>query len=68
MDSKRKVRHVERYIHRCSIGDWFVLYQMSRNMNRRYVEEYVTLRMITHPFYKMDEETNEEGWIRSGLP
>ena len=36
LDSKRKVRHVERYIQRCSIGDWFVIFQMSRNMNRRH--------------------------------
>ena len=30
------LRHVEHYAKHCSIGDWFVLYQMSRNMNTRY--------------------------------
>ena len=29
------LRHVEHYAKHCSIGDWFVLYQMSRNMNTR---------------------------------
>ena len=31
------MRHVQHYAKHCSIGDWFVLYQMSRNMNTRYV-------------------------------
>lgn len=32
------MRHVEHYVKHCSIGDWFVLYQMSRNMNTRHVQ------------------------------
>ena len=34
--SKARVRYVEEFIKHCSIGDWFVLYQLSRNMNKRY--------------------------------
>ena len=37
------MRHVEHYIKKCSYGDWFVLYQMSRNMNRRFFAEFLTL-------------------------
>lgn len=33
--SNLNMRHVEHYAKNCSIGDWFVLYQMSRNMNTR---------------------------------
>ena len=29
-------RHIEHYIEHCSLGDWLVLYQMSRNMNKRF--------------------------------
>ena len=29
------VKHIHHYIDNCSIGDWFVLYQMSKNLNRR---------------------------------
>ena len=28
---------------KCSIGDWFVLYQMSRNMNQRFFAEFLAL-------------------------
>ena len=31
---KRRVRRVEKFVKRLKIGDWFVLYQMSRNMNQ----------------------------------
>ena len=27
--------HIIQYFRDCSIGDWLVLYQMSRNMNKR---------------------------------
>ena len=27
----------------CSYGDWFVLYQMSRNMNRRFFSEFLAV-------------------------
>ncbi len=37
------MRHVEHYAKNCSIGDWFVLYQMSRNMNRRFFAEFITV-------------------------
>jgi hypothetical protein len=30
-------------ISRCSYGDWFVLYQMSRNMNRRFFSEFIAV-------------------------
>ncbi|XP_071747044.1 innexin inx2 isoform X3 [Lepeophtheirus salmonis] len=36
------IRHIEHYIKHCSFGDWFVLYQMSRNMNRRFFASFVT--------------------------
>ena len=37
-------RHVKHYItKKCSIGDWFVLYQMSRNMNQRFFAEFLAL-------------------------
>jgi hypothetical protein len=31
------------YFYRCSFGDWFVLYQMSRNMNRRFFSEFISV-------------------------
>ena len=33
---------VKSYVTTCSVGNWFVLYQMSRNMNRRFFAEFLT--------------------------
>lgn len=41
IDSKTKVRHLEAYIRQAGIGDWFVLYQMSYNMNRRFYTDFL---------------------------
>lgn len=55
-------RHVEHYIKKCSFGDWFVLYQMSRNMNRRFFAEFLTLlsRRVNPDPEIIDEEEEEE--------
>ncbi|TRY78246.1 hypothetical protein TCAL_06746 [Tigriopus californicus] len=37
------MRHIKHYVERCSIGDWFVLYQMSRNMNTRFFAEFLVV-------------------------
>ena len=41
--SSNNTYHIKHYILHCSIGDWFVLYQMSRNMNRRFFAEFLTI-------------------------
>ena len=37
------MRHIQHYVATCSIGDWFVLYQMSKNMNKRFFAEFLAL-------------------------
>jgi hypothetical protein len=32
---------IKEYITKCTIGDWFVLYQMSKNLNRRFFYEFL---------------------------
>ncbi|XP_059095142.1 innexin inx2-like isoform X1 [Tigriopus californicus] len=39
--------HIMHYIHNCSIGDWFVLYQMSKNLNKRFFAEFLALLAMT---------------------
>ena len=41
--SDENMKHVRHYTKHCSIGDWFVLYQMSRNMNTRFFAEFLTV-------------------------
>ena len=42
------VKQVRYYVEHCSLGDWLVLYQMARNMNKRFFAEflYVLARFI----------------------
>ena len=40
-------KHIQHYIYHCSIGDWFVLYQMSKNLNKRYFAEFLALVAMT---------------------
>jgi len=41
------IKHIQHYIHFCSIGDWFILYQMSKNMNKRFLAEFLALLAMT---------------------
>ena len=41
------VKHIKHYVHHCSIGDWFVLYQMSKNLNKRFFAEFIALLAMT---------------------
>ncbi len=41
------VKHIRHYVKHCSIGDWFVLYQMSKNLNRRFFAEFITVLALT---------------------
>ncbi|XP_040575378.1 innexin inx2 isoform X1 [Lepeophtheirus salmonis] len=44
------MRHIQHYVLNCSIGDWFVLYQMSKNLNKRFFAEFIALTaMIVNP-------------------
>ncbi|QQP31610.1 Innexin, partial [Caligus rogercresseyi] len=42
----RHMRHIQHYVLNCSIGDWFVLYQMSKNLNKRFFAEFLALIAI----------------------
>ena len=39
--SKRIVK-IENYLNKCSLGDWFVLYQLSKNLNRPFFMDFLT--------------------------
>ena len=41
------IKHIKHYILNCSIGDWFVLYQMSKNLNKRYFAEFLSILAMT---------------------
>jgi len=51
---------VRYYVEHCSLGDWLVLYQMARNMNKRFFAEflYVLARKV-NPHEEGDSEGEE---------
>ena len=51
-------KHIMHYINNCSLGDWFVLYQLSKNVNKRFFAEFLTLVALTidpDPSVQLDE-------------
>ena len=57
--------HIEHYILNCSIGDWFVLYQMSRNLNRKFFADFLTVlskRVNPDPETECDETPFINKW------
>ena len=41
--NNKHARHIEHYVTYCSIGDWFLLYQMNKSMNKRFFAEFLAL-------------------------
>ena len=53
ISNNKHVKHIEKYINKCSIGDWFVLYMMNKNMNKRFFAEFLSnlslkVKIIVH--------------------
>jgi len=59
MNNNKHALHIQHYIMNCSIGDWFVLYQMSKNMNKRFFAEFIallSLKINPDPYLSADPE------------
>merc|ERR1719411_1287103 len=41
-----KMDKIKSYIDQCKLGDWFVLYQMSKNLNRPFFMDFLTMLSI----------------------
>jgi len=37
-----KIVKIEKFIRSCKLGDWFVLYQLSKNLNRPFFMDFLT--------------------------
>jgi len=44
--NNKHAKHIEHYVTHCSIGDWFLLYQMNKSMNKRFFAEFLALLSI----------------------
>jgi len=46
LSNNKHAKHIQHYLVHCSIGDWFVLYQMNKNINKRFFAEFMALLAI----------------------
>ena len=62
MNSYFKTSHksikIENYIYNCSLGDWFVLYQLSKNLDKLFFMDFLALLSTKHE--AGDEESDGE--------
>jgi len=57
INNNKQQQNIEQYIHKCSIGDWFVLYMMNKNMNKRFFAEFLSaLSLKVNPQPNEDDE------------
>jgi len=59
LTNNKHTKHIQHYIKNCSIGDWFVLYQMNKNMNKRFFAEFIallSLKVNPDPYVECDPE------------
>merc|ERR1711936_503312 len=59
LSNNRHAKHIQHYVINCSIGDWFVLYQMDKQMNKRFFSEFLALLSIKvnpDPYLRADPE------------
>merc|ERR1712106_704433 len=43
-----KVAKIETFVCKCKLGDWFVLYQLSKNLNRPFFMDFLTQLSIRY--------------------
>merc|ERR1712137_427071 len=43
-----KIAKIESFISKCKLGDWFVLYQLSKNLNRPFFVDFLTHLSISY--------------------
>jgi len=71
LSSNRHAKHIQHYVQNCSIGDWFVLYQMNKQMNKRFFSEFLALLSIKvnpDPYLRADPEIDIMKHDDDGLP
>ena len=64
-----KIVKIENYICKCTLGDWFVLYQLSKNLNRPFFMDFLTTLSVryAHGHVCDEEEAEEEGALLSQM-
>lgn len=59
-----KIEKIEIYIKECKLGDWFVLYQLSKNLNRPFFMDFLTqlsVRYVEKSKNEDEEDPDDSG-------
>ena len=66
--SHRTVK-IEHYLSKCRLGDWFVLYQLSKNLNRPFFMDFLTTLSVrfAHGHVCDEEDPDEDGALLSQM-
>jgi len=59
LSNNKQIKHIKHYLRNCSIGDWFLLYQMNKNMNKKFFAEFLalmSLKVNPDPYVECDPE------------
>ena len=57
--SSHKTVKIENYLNNCKLGDWFVLYQLSKNLNRPFFMDFLTKLSLDYDKEALAEEETE---------
>jgi len=57
-----KMVKIENFVSQCKLGDWFVLYQLSKNISRPFFMDFLTLLSVRYAHgHVCDEEADDDG-------
>ena len=51
---------IRAFIVECKLGDWFVLYQMSKNLNRPFFMDFLTCLSVRYSIRGYDDDTDSD--------
>jgi len=51
---------IRAFIVECKLGDWFVLYQMSKNLNRPFFMDFLTCLSVRYSIRGNDDDTDSD--------
>jgi len=55
-----KLTKIESFITQCTLGDWFVLYQLSKNLNRPFFMDFLTHLSVKYDDEYLDSDDDEK--------
>ena len=58
-----KIVKIENYLNNAKLGDWFVLYQLSKNLNRPFFMDFLTVLSVrfAHGHVCDEEDPDDDG-------